>query len=155
MQTFTDKLIEQIKFKKSVLCVGLDPQIKHLPKNLKKEFDLAFKNKLEATAECVLEFNKIVIDKVKNHAACVKLQNAFFEQYGHWGAYAFEKSIQYAKEKDLLVISDVKRGDGGDTAKAYANAHLNKVDLIDDQSIQAPFQTDAITLNINIGRSCL
>ncbi|MBD3299767.1 MAG: orotidine-5'-phosphate decarboxylase [Candidatus Moranbacteria bacterium] len=154
-KTFVDKLIQNIKNKNSILCVGLDPQIKYLPRILKQEFQNAYPNKIEAAARCILEFNQKVIDNIFDIAVCVKPQIAFYEQYGSFGLYAFEETIKYAQKKDLMVLADVKRGDGGDTALAYSNTYLGKIETLDQSSLESQLNVDAVTLNISIGSACL
>lgn len=134
--TFIDRLVEAINAKKSVLCVGLDPQIPLFPEHLRK---------LEPY-EAITTFNKGVINAVAQHAVAVKPQMAFYERFGSQGVRAFEESVRYAKEKRLLVVEDAKRGDGGDTAIAYAEGHIGKDSF-------API--DALTVQPGIGFACL
>lgn len=155
MKTFTDRLIDAIKAKKSVLCVGLDPQIEHLPEYLKAKHRKANKDGFAATAECIFEFNTIVIEAVCQYAAAVKPQAAFYEQYGHYGVEALEKTIAYARDKGLPVILDAKRGDGGDTARAYASAYVGRIKTITEEVASAPLGVDALTVHAWIGESCI
>lgn len=87
---------------------------------------------------------------------------AFYEAYGYWGVWAFEKTVQFAKKQGLLVLEDAKRFDGGDTAEAYAEGHLGKVGVWDNYSEKArllhalpSFNVDAMTVGAYIGTSCI
>lgn len=132
METFTDRFINGIKEKGSILCVGLDPQFDRLPKHLTKGV------KESRAADIKLLFNKAIIDAVKNYAVAVKPNTAFYEGHGYRGIRALERTIEYAKSAGLLVILDAKRGDGGDAAEAYAEAYLGQDAFID---------IDAMTIN--------
>ena len=90
-------------------------------------------------ADAILEFNRRVLDAVAEHAAAVKPQSAFYEALGWEGVRAFAETIRAAHDCGLLVIADVKRGDIGSTAEAYAQGHL---DLL---------QADAVTVNPYLG----
>lgn len=149
--TFTDRLIEAIKEKKSILCVGLDPQVQYLPPFFFGNPNLSG---LEDVARAFLDFNLKIIDAVEPYCVAVKLQMAFYEAYGHYGVWAFEETIRHAKSKGLIVIEDAKRGDGGDTAQAYANGHLGAVDLLFGGK-RASFDVDALTIHAWIGESCV
>ena len=83
----------------------------------------------------------------------VKPQIAMYEQYGIPGLMAYEKTIAYCKEKDLLVIGDVKRGDIGSTSAAYASAHLGEV-KVGGKSFR-PFASDFLTVNPYMGSDCV
>lgn len=174
--TFTDRMIEAIRKKKSVLNVGFDPQMNFMPPHLIRWAierwgeNISFKGKKgkmltwEGVANLFLEFGKPMIDAVEPFCVSMKPQGAFFECYGHWPVWCLEKINEYTKSKGLIVINDVKRGDGGDTARAYANGFLGEVDLFvltedDDllQTLQAPspLNVDAITIHGYIGSSCI
>ena len=155
MQTFTDKLIAAIDEKKSILCAGLDPQAEHIPDYLKKKSVKEFKDPFEAAAESFWEFNRLIIDAVAPYVAAVKPQAGFYEQYGHYGIRTLERTISYAKERGLVVILDAKRGDGSDTAIAYARTYVGKVNLLDGSKSFSPVHVDALTVHTWIGRSCL
>ncbi|MBD3244380.1 MAG: orotidine-5'-phosphate decarboxylase [Candidatus Moranbacteria bacterium] len=156
MITFSDKLIQNIKTKKTILCVGLDPQLSHIPQFLKEQALKEFKDPFKVTAYSILRFNTKIIDVVAPYCVCVKPQSAFYEKLGHFGIWVLEETIKYAKKKGLMVILDVKRGDGGDTAKAYSRAYFEKeVELVNNQKAKNPLEVDALTLNIQIGKACL
>jgi len=121
---FADKLIQAIDKKESHACVGLDPRWDRLPSEIKERALAEHGKTVEAVTMAIVEFNRGLIDAVKDLVPVVKPQIAFYEQYGSLGIKAFEETIAYAKEQGLLVISDAKRNDIGSTAKAYAQAHL-------------------------------
>jgi len=72
-----------------------------------------------------------------------------------WGIWAFEETIKYARSAGLQVITDAKRGDGGDTAQAYADGHLGEVPLFDGARSASPLRVDALTVHAWIGTSCV
>ncbi|MBI5152279.1 orotidine-5'-phosphate decarboxylase [Candidatus Peregrinibacteria bacterium] len=137
MKHFSDRLIEAIKAKKSVVCVGLDPRLDKIPEFIRKKYFKKLPLKrgvhpkfpLLAASEAILEFNKGIIDAVADIAVAVKPQIAFYEMFGAEGVNCFIETIKYAKSKGLLTIADAKRGDIGTTAEAYAKAFLGKVDV--------------------------
>ncbi len=111
------ELIEQIKQKKTFLCVGLDPDIEKLPKHLMEEEDPIF------------EFNRQIIDATAAHCIAYKPNNAFYEAYGLSGIASLEKTIKYLKSDypDHFVIADAKRGDIGNTSSMYAKAFFSRL----------------------------
>jgi len=135
MSNFADRLAEAIDRKASCVVVGLDPRVDALPPDLLAR---ARQSKDDA-ADAVLEFNRQVIAAVAPHAVAVKPQAAFYEALGQPGFRVFGETIRHAQQEGLLVISDVKRGDVGSTAEAYARAHLEE------------FDADAVTLNPYLG----
>ena len=162
MPNFADDLCEAVKMKKSVLCVGLDPQLRYMPTHLIAEAVQKYGRTFEAMGWLFFEFNRWIIDAVCDIAVCVKPQMAFYERYGHYGVDAFEKTVKYAQLKKLLVIGDCKRGDGGDTADAYADGYLGKVPFFG--SIEEPAsltlenplsRVDCLTVNGYIGQDCV
>lgn len=153
--TFTDLMIEAIREKKSILCCGLDPQLRFMPPHLLKEYRPHYGDAVETVGRIFYRFNMDIIDAIEPFVVAVKPQLAFYEQYGRWGMWAFEGTIAYAKAKGLLVIADGKRNDGGDTAEAYAQAYLGEVPFFDDKRARSPVNVDAITVNPWIGTACL
>jgi len=135
MKNFADRLIETVERKRSCVVVGLDPQLDSLPSELREK---ARRSTADA-ADAVLEFNRRVLDAVADHAAAVKPQSAFYEALGWEGVRALAATVRAAHERGLLVIADVKRGDIGSTAEAYAQGHL---DLL---------EADAVTVNPYLG----
>ncbi|MEJ2881925.1 orotidine-5'-phosphate decarboxylase [Pedobacter sp. GR22-6] len=108
-----NQLFEQIKIKKSFLCVGLDPVLENLPKHL-----LKYENP-------VLEFNKQIIDATKDLCVAYKPNTAFYESMGLKGWDTLLKTWAYLP-KDTLSIADAKRGDIGNTSAMYADAFFNE-----------------------------
>ncbi len=142
------RLIEKILEKNSILCVGLDPVVNQLPKELKEEI-VANGRTLESAAKAVLKFNKAIIDTIADLVAVVKPQSAYYEQLGIEGIKAYQETVSYAQSKGLYVIADIKRGDIGSTSAAYANAHLGEVDILGVS--HTVFHADAITINPYLG----
>jgi orotidine-5'-phosphate decarboxylase len=101
------ELIQQIRLKKSFLCVGLDPDLDKLPPHL-----------LE-TEDPIFEFNKAIIDATKDLCVAYKPNTAFYECHGVKGWESLEKTINYIP-KDCFIIADAKRGDIGNTSSYYA-----------------------------------
>lgn len=154
MENFADRLIAVIRSKNSPVAVGLDPYFQFIPDAIKQPFiSLLKQNSLEYAASVILEFNRQVIDVVAPHVGIVKPQIAFYEMYGWWGVKAYAETILYAKEKGLIVIGDVKRGDVPSTAEAYAAAHVGETRIGEITAI--PFATDAATVNPYMGSDSL
>lgn len=107
-----DTLIEGIKRTKSPICVGLDTMHTYLPDT----FQLPAERPMRGAAHGIYEFNREIIDAVADIVPAVKVQVAYYEQYGSAGMRAFQKTIAYAKKVGLVVIADVKRNDIGSTA---------------------------------------
>ncbi len=114
-----DALCEAIKRTQCPACVGLDTELSHLPEGYrpKEAGNLAI-------SESVFRYNRDIIDAIKDVAPSVKVQAAYYEQYGAEGMRCFLDTMAYAKDAGLVVIADVKRNDIGSTAQAYANAYL-------------------------------
>ena len=125
-----DKLYKRVK-ERGVVCVGLDTAIDYIPKFL-------FDGRSEE--EAVVEFNKQIIDATIDVAACYKVQIAYYEALGLKGLSAYKRTLDYLREKDAIIIADIKRGDIAATAKEYAKAHF-----------QGDFEADFITLSPYMG----
>jgi len=144
-----DKLIEKIKKTGAPVVVGLDPTMKLVPEHIKKT---AFEEKgetLEGAAEAIWQFNKQIVDKVYDLIPAVKPQIAMYEQFGIPGLVAFNNTVDYCKEKGLVVIGDIKRGDIGSTSAAYAVAHLGRVQI--GSKACEVFHEDFVTVNPYLG----
>ncbi len=144
-----DRLIEKIRKTGAPIVVGLDPTLKFVPDHIKKA---AFEEKgetLEGAAEAIWLFNKAIVDKTYDLIPAVKPQIAMYEQFGIPGLIVFQKTVDYCREKGLVVIGDVKRGDIGSTSAAYAAAHLGKVQV--GGSLCAGFDEDFVTVNPYLG----
>jgi orotidine-5'-phosphate decarboxylase len=122
-----NQLFEQIKKKKSFLCVGLDADITKIPSFLLKEEDPIF------------EFNKRIIDATAQYTIAYKPNIAFYEAHGVSGWKSLEKTINYINliHEDIFVIADAKRGDIGNTSKMYARAYFEQFDC--DAVTVAPY----------------
>ena len=117
-----DELFENIKRKKSFLCVGLDTDVRKIPQFLLEEDDPIF------------AFNKRIIDATAHLCVAYKPNLAFYESMGSFGLQAFEKTVEYIQTNypDQFIIADAKRGDIGNTSDMYARSffeHL-KVDAL-------------------------
>lgn len=144
-----NKLVDKIKKTEAPIVVGLDPMLSYVPEHiLNKAFDEYGKN-LEGAAEAIWQYNKGIVDAVYDLIPAVKPQIAMYEQFGIPGLIAFKKTVDYCKEKDLIVIGDIKRGDIGSTSAAYATGHIGKV-VIDGQTFRG-FDEDFITVNPYLG----
>lgn len=144
---FSDALVRSIKAKESALCVGLDPQLAKLPKFLVDRAVQEHGKTKAAAAAAFLEFNKGIIDAVKDLVPAVKPQLAFYEELGYEGIRVFEETCAYAKAQGLLVIADGKRNDIGSTAEAYARAFF-ETELFGEKHETS---VDALTVNGYLG----
>ncbi len=143
-----DALIEKIHKTGNPTVVGLDPTIGMIPPYIKREMFESFGRTPEAVGAMFTEFNKAVIDAVADLVPAVKPQIAMYESYGIPGLESYIETIDYAKEKGLIVIGDIKRGDIASTAGAYA-AHIGGVE-IEGVNFDC-WREDAITVNPYFG----
>lgn len=146
---FADHLAARIQHLSNPTVVGLDPRLDQIPEFIRQEVLETYGNNLEGVAEAIITFNIGIIDAIADVVPAVKLQIAFYECYGYEGIRAYQETIEYAKEKGLLVIGDAKRNDIGSTAEAYARGHLGKVDVFGEE--QAIFNVDALTVTPYLG----
>ncbi|NFR86425.1 MULTISPECIES: orotidine-5'-phosphate decarboxylase [unclassified Clostridium] len=130
MINIMDKLYERVE-KRGVVCVGLDTSLDYVPEHIKNK---------KTPSEAIFEFNKQIIDSTCDIAACFKVQIAYYEALGLEGLLAYKKTLEYLREKDEIIIADIKRGDIAATAKMYAKAHF-----------EGDFEADFITLNPYMG----
>lgn len=123
----TQKLTEQIRQKKSFLCIGLDVDLNKIPQHLL------------ATEDPIFEFNTAIIDATHDLAVAYKPNTAFYEAYGIKGWISLEKTIAYINQKhpEIFTIADAKRGDIGNTSAMYAKAFLQ--DMAFDSVTVAPY----------------
>lgn len=129
-----DQLFEQIKKKRSFLCVGLDSDIAKIPSHLLEEEDPVF------------AFNKAIVDATAEVAIAYKPNIAFYECRGVEGWRSLEKTVAYIKENypEIFTIADAKRGDIGNTSQMYAKAFLETLDF--DAITVAPYMgEDSVT----------
>ena len=128
------ELIEQIKTKKSFLCVGLDTDLKKIPQHLLNDND------------AIYTFNKNIIDATAPYCVAYKPNLAFYEAFGVKGMIAFEKTIKYLNKyyPNHFIIADAKRGDIGNTSKMYARTFFEEYDV--DALTVAPYMgEDSVT----------
>ena len=119
-----DTLIEKIIATQNPTCVGLDTQLSYLPEEMRAGVTTP-----EQAADAILAFNKKLVDSVADIVPSVKVQIAYYEQYGAAGVQAFFDTCRYAKDKGLVVIADCKRNDIGSTAARYSAAYLGTTEL--------------------------
>ncbi len=143
-----DALIRRIDALKNPTVVGLDPTLEMIPGYLKEEMFAKYGKTPEAVAEMFLAFNTAIMDAVKDIVPAVKPQIAFYERFGIAGLAAYEKTAALAKEKGFIVIGDIKRGDIGSTAAAYA-AHIGGTE-IEGEKFDL-WHEDFITVNPYLG----
>ena len=144
-----NKLVEKIKKTKAPIVVGLDPMLSYVPAHITKKAFHEFGETLEGAAEAIWLYNKEIIDSVYDLIPAVKPQIAMYEQFGVEGLKAFQKTVDYCHEKDLIVIGDIKRGDIGSTSAAYAVGHLGKVEV--GSKKYSAFNEDFVTVNPYLG----
>lgn len=128
------QLIEQIKTKKSFLCVGLDTDLKKVPQHILNEEDPIF------------SFNKAIIDATAPYCVSYKPNLAFYEAFGVKGLISFKKTVKYLKENypHHFIIADAKRGDIGNTSAMYARTFFEEYDI--DSLTVAPYMgEDSVT----------
>lgn len=129
-----DQLIEGIKRKKNPCIVGIDPEWSKIPN--------CYKTGTDSEAQVILNWATDVIDAVSDIAPAVKPQMAFFEVFGADGVRVHQQVVHYAHDKGLVVVDDSKRNDIGNTARAYAYAHLAK---------DGPINADLMTISPFLG----
>ena len=125
-----DKLYERVE-ERGVVCLGLDTDASYIPQHILSEKSLD---------EAIFQFNKEIIDATLDVVACYKVQIAYYEALGLAGLIAYKNTLQYLREKDAIIIADIKRGDIAATASQYAKAHFT-----------GNFEADFITLSPYMG----
>ncbi|MDO5423881.1 MAG: orotidine-5'-phosphate decarboxylase [Eubacteriales bacterium] len=143
------KLIANIQKTHAPIVVGLDPMLNYIPEHITKKAFAEFGENLEGAGEAIWQYNKEIVDHTYDLIPAVKPQIAMYEQFGIPGLAAFKRTVDYCKEKGLVVIGDVKRGDIGSTSAAYATAHLGKVQI--GSKAYAAFDEDFATVNPYLG----
>ncbi|NMM99692.1 orotidine 5'-phosphate decarboxylase [Bifidobacterium sp. DSM 109958] len=147
-----DRLIEAIEAKQNPSVVGLDPTEALVPPQVVASFADEVRGEVESDEEApaaqlavaFYEFNRAVIDAVADIVPAVKPQIAMYEALGTSGVDVYTMTCEYAREQGLYVLGDIKRGDIGSTAAAYAH-HLSGVGEYD------PWHEDAVTVNPYLG----
>jgi len=144
-----NKLVKKIQATGAPIVVGLDPTMKLVPEHIQKKAYAEFGETLEGAGEAIWQYNKAIIDATYDLIPAVKPQIAMYEQFGLEGLKAFHKTVEYCKEKDLIVIGDIKRGDIGSTSEAYAIGHLGQVQV--GNTMCRGFDEDFVTVNPYLG----
>lgn len=143
MTAFADRLTERVRALGHPLCAGLDPHLERIPPLFRSG---SMEPAAPETAAAVERFCVAVLDRLAGRVAVVKPQAAFFERLGWPGVRALCAVMRAARERDLLVLLDAKRGDIGSTARAYAEGWLGS---------EAPARADALTVNPYLGLDSL
>lgn len=144
-----NKLVSKIRQTGAPIVVGLDPMLRFIPEHIRDAAFAEYGETLEGAAEAIWQFNKEIVDKTYDLIPAVKPQIAMYEQFGIPGLAAFKRTVDYCKEKDLVVIGDIKRGDIGSTSAAYAAGHIGRVQVGDKSYL--PFDEDFVTVNPYLG----
>lgn len=126
-----DKLYKRVE-KLGHVCLGLDTDLSYIPEEIIKESS--------SNREAIVKFNKGIIDATLDVVSTYKVQIAYYEALGIEGLMAYKETLEYLREKDAIIIADIKRGDIAKTAEMYAKAHFT-----------GDFEADFITLNPYMG----
>ena len=143
------QLIEKIQKTKAPICVGLDPMLSYVPEHIQAAAFEQYGETLEGAAEAIWQFNKEIVDHTFDLIPSVKPQIAMYEQFGIEGLKVYKRTVDYCKEKGLVVIGDAKRGDIGSTSAAYAAGHIGSVQV--GSKTYSAFDTDFLTVNPYLG----
>ena len=144
-----DKLINKIKETNNPTVMGLDPRYDMLPNCVKEKYGTS----LEEVCKAIIEYNKELIDNTYDIIPAIKPQIAFYEMFGIPGMQAFKETCDYAREKGMVVIADIKRGDIGSTAAGYSNAFLGKTPIGEKE--EYIYDVDFVTINAYMGTDCV
>lgn len=125
-----DKLYKRVE-ERGVVCVGLDTSLDYVPSFIKEG---------KTKEDAIVEFNRQIIEATDDVAACFKVQIAYYEALGLEGLRAYKRTLDLLREKDAIIIADIKRGDIAATAKMYAKGHF-----------EGDFEADLITLSPYMG----
>jgi orotidine-5'-phosphate decarboxylase len=149
METFPDRLIEAIDRKGCPITVGFDPRLDLIPTMLVRTYFTRYGETHRAASLAIRDFNLRLLDAIAPHVPTVKVQVAFYEAFGPAGMEVFAETLQEARQRGLIVIADVKRGDIELTAQAYASAYL--ANTLPGVTLSPGFEADAITVNPYVG----
>ena len=144
-----DVLQDKIRAMKNPTVAGLDARIDYVPEHIRQAAFAEHGTGLEGACEAIYQFNVGLIDALCDIVPAVKPQSAYYENLGWRGMEMLERTIRYAKSKGLFVIADIKRGDIGSTASAYAEGWLSGV-KIGEETFKT-FDADCVTLNGYMG----
>ena len=145
MKNAMDRLISKVKETNNPTVMGLDPRYDMIPESIRAKYS----QDIEGACRSILEFNTGLIDSVYDIVPAVKPQIAFYEMFGIEGIKVFNETCKYAKQKGMVVIADVKRGDIGSTAAGYSNAYLGKTPI--EQEKVSIYDVDFVTVNPYLG----
>ena len=143
------KLISNIQKTHAPIVVGLDPMMNYIPEHIQNKAFEEYGETLKGAAEAIWQYNKEIVDCTWDLIPAVKPQIAMYEQFGIEGMIAYKRTVDYCKEKGLVVIGDIKRGDIGSTSAAYAVGHLGRVQV--GSKSYAGFDEDFATVNPYLG----
>ena len=149
MKNMMDVLIEKIKEYDNPTVIGVDTRYEMVPDCVKNKYSKDIKGMCAA----MLEYSKSLIDATSDIIPAVKLQSAYFEMYGVEGIKLYKEMIEYCKEKGMVVMADVKRGDIGSTSAGYSRAYLGK-NIINEKE-ESIFDVDFATVNPYMGSDCV
>jgi orotidine-5'-phosphate decarboxylase len=152
-ENFADRLVGAIEAKGAPICVGIDPMFEMFPDAVAGGPPSSRNaNDVTRVIDTIYTFTTKVLKVVAPLVPCVKFQSAYFEKYLWEGVEAYYSLIHEAKQLGLVVIGDVKRGDIGSTAEAYAAGHLMDSPFDERDDTATP---DAITVNPMLGMDTL
>jgi orotidine-5'-phosphate decarboxylase len=135
------------------ICVGLDPRVDEMPPYIREQALAKSQTPADAAGQAIVHFHRVVVEAIAGLVPAVKLQLAFYEQYGLAGLAAFCETVRAAREARLIVIGDGKRNDIASTAEAYARAYLGQPTAF-GEPIDA-FGVDAMTVNPYLGEDSI
>lgn len=144
-----DVLQEKIRAMKNPTVAGLDARIEYVPEHIRQAAYAQYGVGLKGACEAIYQFNVGLMDALCDIVPAVKPQAAYYENLGWQGMEMLERTIRYAKSKGLFVIADIKRGDIGSTAEAYADAWLGVTKV--GEAFCGGFNADCVTLNGYMG----
>ena len=144
-----DMLQEKILAFRNPTVAGLDPKPEYVPEHIRKAVYAQYGETLQGAAEAIYQFNCGLIDALRDIVPAVKPQSAYYERLGWRGMEVMERTIRYAHEKGMYVIADIKRGDIGSTAAAYADGWLGETRVGEES--HTVFDADCVTLNGYMG----
>jgi orotidine-5'-phosphate decarboxylase len=149
LEAFSDRLVTAIDRKGCPISVGLDPRLDLMPPGFLQDYFTRCGHTHQAASLAIRDFNLRILDAIAAHVPVVKVQVAFYEVFGPAGMQAFADTLSAARERELIVIADVKRGDIEMTAQAYAAAYL--ASNLPGVDLSPGFEADAITVNPYVG----
>lgn len=153
MENFADRLIRAVRDKGNPCVMGLDPRIDQMPDFITAEAERRHGGFEAALRGCIADYHRRLIDIAAELLPAVKLQSAFYEQYGTPGWQALKDTVCYARERGLIVIVDAKRNDIASTAEAYASALLGRTGVFGRE--MAVLDADAATVSPYLGGDSL